>query len=176
MTPRRALFLDRDGTIIEDRNFLADPAGVALLPGVAEALRALAARGWALVVISNQSGVGRGYFDRAAVDAVNARMAALLAAEGVSLDAVHYCPHAPDAGCPCRKPAPGLFLDAARERHLDLPRSASIGDKPRDPTAARAAGCGLNLLLGDTPPDPPGAWETVPDWPAARRRIEAWGG
>jgi D-glycero-D-manno-heptose 1,7-bisphosphate phosphatase len=147
---RRALFLDRDGTLIVDTGYVRDPASVALLPGVAEALRQARALGYDLVVVSNQSGVARGIISADALAAVERRFEELLAAEGVTLDDVRFCLHGPDEGCPCRKPAPGLLLDAAAARGIDLERSFMVGDKPSDAGAGRAAGCTTILLA---PPD-----------------------
>jgi D-glycero-D-manno-heptose 1,7-bisphosphate phosphatase len=145
---RPAVFLDRDGTIIEEKGFLGDPRGVALLPGAAEGLAALERAGFALIVVSNQSGVARGFFDERAVAAVNAAVdAALRAAGGPPIDGWYFCPHGPDEGCACRKPAPELLLRAARERGIDLERSFAMGDKPRDLEAGRAAGVRATVLV-----------------------------
>ncbi len=132
------VFLDRDGTIMEDKHFLADAEGVMLLPNAAEGLRRLRALGARLVVITNQSGVGRGYFPIEAVERVNWRLAELLAAEGVELDGVYVCPHAPEAGCDCRKPGTELFRRAASELGLDLAEAVVIGDRDPDVEAGRA--------------------------------------
>ena len=104
---RPAVFLDRDGTIIADKGHLADPAGVEILPTVVEALRLLREHGFATVIVSNQSGVARGYFDDETVRVVNAEIARQLAGDGVSIDGWYWCPHFDD-GCSCRKPEPGL--------------------------------------------------------------------
>lgn len=150
---RRALFLDRDGTLIVDVGYPRDPALVEAIPGAAEALRELQ-RDHALVVISNQSGIARGKITEAEAAAVHERFVAMFADAGVTFAAFYYCPHGPDDRCRCRKPAPGLLEDAARELDLDLSRSAMIGDKPSDLEAGRAAGCGLVIRLG---PDEDGA-------------------
>jgi len=132
--PRRAAFLDRDGTIIQEKEYLADPEGVELLPGALEGLRRLRDAGYALVVVTNQSGIARGLFTEDDYRAVQARLEALLAAEGVTLDGVYHCPHHPDytGPCDCRKPGTGLFARAARELELDVGRSVAIGDRLRD--------------------------------------------
>ncbi|HEX9106925.1 MAG TPA: HAD family hydrolase [Longimicrobiales bacterium] len=145
---RPAAFLDRDGTIMVERGFLADPAGVELLPGALEGLRALREAGYALVIVTNQSGIARGYFGEPEFRAVQARLEELLAGEGISLDGVYLCPHHPDSGpaCNCRKPAPGLYRRAAEELRLDLSRSLFIGDRPSDVQAARTLG-GTGILL-----------------------------
>ncbi len=148
-TPLRpAAFLDRDGTIMVERGFLADPAGVELIPGATEGLRALREAGYALVLVTNQSGIARGYFGVDEFRAVQARLEALLAAEGIALDGVYLCPHHPDFGeaCDCRKPAPGLYRRAAAELRLDLARSLFIGDRLSDVEAAGALG-GRGILL-----------------------------
>lgn len=137
---RPAIILDRDGTIIVERDYLADPDSVEIEDNVPDGLILLAAAGFALVVISNQSGVGRGYFDTAAVEAVNARTQSLLSRCGVSIEQWYYCPHAPSAHCDCRKPRPGLALQAARELDLDLSLSWVIGDKKSDIMLAEAIG------------------------------------
>lgn len=144
---RRALFLDRDGVINVDHGYVFRIADFEPVDGVFEALRTAVAHGWAPVVVTNQSGIGRGYFTQAAYDALEAHMRRLFAAERVDLLAVYHCPHAPDADCRCRKPAPGMILRAAREHGIDLARSAMIGDKPSDAEAARAAGVGRIELV-----------------------------
>jgi len=139
--PRSAVFLDRDGTLIEDMRYPRDSSQVRLLPGAAEALRQLKEAGFALIVVSNQSGLGRGLITPEEAAAVHARFVGLLAEAGVTLDACYYCPHAPEAGCDCRKPKPGLLLRAAVEHGLDLPTSVMVGDKLSDVDAGNAAGC-----------------------------------
>lgn len=145
---RPAVFLDRDGTLIEDVGYPRDPEAVRLLAGAPEALAALRRAGFALVVVSNQSGIGRGLVSREEADAVHARFVAELRACGVELDDVRYCPHAPEDGCACRKPAAGLLLDSAHELGLDLGRSFMVGDKPADVEAGRTAGCRTVLFGG----------------------------
>jgi len=137
---RPAVFFDRDGTLIRERRYLHRPEEVELLPGGARAVRLARRRGYAAVLVTNQSGVGRGKYTPADVDACHARLAELLAAEGTRLDGVYACPHAPDDGCACRKPAPGMLRRAARELSLDLARSVVVGDKRADLEAARAVG------------------------------------
>ncbi|HKI33283.1 MAG TPA: HAD family hydrolase [Gemmataceae bacterium] len=153
---RPALFLDRDGTLIEDVSYPRDPDRVRLLPGAAGALRRLARAGFALVIVSNQSGVGRGLFSRAEAEAVHAEVMRRFAEVGVVFDGAYYCYHAPDEGCDCRKPAPGLLVRAAAELGLDPGRSLMVGDKPIDVEAGAAAGC-RGVLLGAGAAD----WEEV---------------
>jgi histidinol-phosphate phosphatase family protein len=162
MPPARpALFLDRDGTLIEDVGYPRDPRRVRLLPGAADALARLAAAGFALVMVSNQSGVGRGLLSRAEAEAVHAEVLRRFAAAGVAFDGAYYCYHAPDDGCDCRKPAPGLLLRAAAVLGLDLRQSFMVGDKPIDVAAGAAAGC-RGILFG----------AAAADWPEVVRLIE----
>ncbi len=144
-SPRRdcpALFLDRDGTLIEDPGYISDPDDVRLMDSVPEALRRFRDAGHALVVVTNQSGIGRGLYGWDDYEAVAARLRDLLAAEGIVLDAAFACGHAPEAGTACgwRKPAPGMILAAAERLGLDLGRSLLAGDKRLDIEAAAAAG------------------------------------
>ena len=132
--------LDRDGTIIVDRGYLADPEGVAFAPGAVAGLRALRAAGFGLVVATNQSGVGRGMFGMDAVAAVNARLAAMLAHEGLALEGMFVCPHGPDDVCLCRKPLPGMLQAAARAHRFAPADAVMIGDGERDVAAGHAAG------------------------------------
>jgi D-glycero-D-manno-heptose 1,7-bisphosphate phosphatase len=158
---RPAVFLDRDGTIIEDVPYLSDPAHVRLLPGAAGALRRLREAGFACVVVTNQSGVGRGLFREDAVHEVHDAMARKLAAEGVTLDAVYCCFEAPAGDDltavdhPDRKPGPGMLLRAARELGLDLAASWMVGDKLSDALAGVNAGCRGSVLVRTGKPLPP---------------------
>lgn len=153
----RAVFLDRDGTLIEDVGYPDDPDRVRLLPGVAEGLRRLRAAGFRLVIVSNQSGIGRGLIAPEDARRVHARTLELLGEQGIALDLAKYCPHAPDEGCDCRKPAPGMLLDAAGELGVDLEGSFMIGDKGTDVAAGRAAGCATVILNPPGAPAPAGA-------------------
>ena len=137
---RRAVFLDRDGTLNREVGYIGDPAGLELLPGVPAALARLATAGFALVVVTNQSAIGRGIYTRAQIDAVHARLTGELAAGGAPLDGLFVCPHAPQDGCDCRKPRPGLFMQARDALELDLAGSFMVGDTVKDMAAARAAG------------------------------------
>lgn len=148
-----AVFLDKDGTLIENVPYNINPDLIRLTPGVAEALPILHAAGYRLMVISNQSGVARGYFPEAALRAVETRLRDLLAQLGVPLSGFYYCPHHPDGSipayavaCSCRKPAPGLLRRAAMEQNLDLARSWFVGDILDDVEAGRGAGCRTILL------------------------------
>jgi D,D-heptose 1,7-bisphosphate phosphatase len=131
---RRAVFLDRDGTIIEEVNYLSDPEGVRLIPGAADALALLREAGFALVVVTNQSGIARGYYSVEDYEAVAQRLAEVLGSQGLSLDAVHFCPHHPEVSgdCLCRKPATGMHRAAAEGLGLDASRSYFVGDRVQD--------------------------------------------
>src|SRR5688572_6233108 len=139
---RPAVFIDRDGTIIADRDYLSDPADIHLLPGAAEAIADLNRAGLPVVVITNQSGIARGFFDEADYQAVAGRLAEILGGEGASLDASYHCPHGPEdmPPCECRKPLAGMFEQAARDHGLDMARSFYIGDRVRDIIAGIRAG------------------------------------
>lgn len=152
-TRDRAVFLDKDGTLIEDVPYNVDPDLIRLQPGVPTALRALHRAGYRLIVITNQSGVARGYFAEGALTAVAARLQQLLAEAGVPLTGFYYCPHHPEGSvaryaieCACRKPQPGLLLRAAREHDLSLRHSWLVGDILNDVEAGRRAGCRTILL------------------------------
>ena len=144
---RPAIFLDRDGVICEEVNYLADPNRLRLLPGAAVAIKRLNDAGLATIVVTNQSGIGRGYFTAETVSAIHDRLRAGLAAAGASLDALYCCPHRPEEGCQCRKPQAGLLRRAAAEHGLELRASVMVGDKLSDLEAGRAAGCGTVLVL-----------------------------
>lgn len=161
---KRAVFLDRDGTLIVDRGYLHHPDQVQLLPEAVPALRSFRAWGFALVVCSNQSGIGRGLLTEAQAGEVHSRFSAAFAAYGIVFDAVHYCPHGPEDGCPCRKPEPGMLQEAAKDLSLDLGRSFMIGDKLSDVEAGHRAGCvGILLTLENAKPPLPEVW-TVDSW------------
>ena len=131
---KAAVFLDRDGTIIEEAGYLSDPAQVRLIPGVADALARLRKAGFRIVVVTNQSGIARGYFGEADVAKVHAALDRLLAEHGAGIDAYYFCPHHPDFGspCECRKPGTGMVKMAAMELGLDVAASYFVGDKAAD--------------------------------------------
>jgi D-glycero-D-manno-heptose 1,7-bisphosphate phosphatase len=137
----RALFMDRDGTVMVDVGYPRNPDDVELVPEAPEALARLRELGLKLVVVSNQSGVGRGLVTADEAASVHRRFVEALRAHGVELDAAYYCPHAPEEGCSCRKPSPELLERAARELDLDLGESFMVGDKESDLEAGRRAGC-----------------------------------
>jgi D-glycero-D-manno-heptose 1,7-bisphosphate phosphatase len=150
---RRAVFLDRDGTLIHDPGYLGEPDGVHVLAGVADALGALSRAGFLLVVVTNQSGIARGKYTVERYEAVAGRLHETLRGEGVDLAAAYYCPYHPEGVVPPwnvehddRKPNPGMWLRAARDLAVDLPASYSIGDGERDTVAGKRAGTTTVLL------------------------------
>lgn len=149
----RAVFLDKDGTLIEDVPYNVDPERIQLTRGAAEGLQLLHAAEYKLIVITNQSGIARGYFPEEALVAVEERSRQLLAEFGVPLAGFYYCPHHPNGvvskyaiACSCRKPEPGLLISAADESGIDLPQSWFIGDILNDVEAGRRAGCKTILI------------------------------
>lgn len=151
MTGRAAVFLDRDGTIIEEAEYLADPDRVTLVHGAAAALRALASAGYALVIVTNQSGIARGLYTEDDYRAVQQRLESILEGEGVRFDAVCYCPHHPDftGPCDCRKPGLGMHRRAETLLGLDLAASVYVGDRLRDvEPALETGGRGFLVLTG----------------------------
>jgi len=166
---RRAAFLDRDGVLTREKGYVTSPGQVELLPGAAEGLAALRRAGWVTVVITNQSALGRGLFDEAVLAEIHATLAGKLASADPDArwDALKYCPHHPTEAlppyrlaCACRKPKPGMILEAARELDLDLASSWMVGDAERDLLAGKAAGCRTAALPfpgGPGGPHPRGA-------------------
>lgn len=149
----RAIFLDKDGTLVENVPYNVDPRLVRLTPGAPEGLRLLAEAGYALVVATNQSGIARGYYGTAEVDRMRQVLTGKLSAEGIDLAGYYVCPHHPDGAlpaysvdCACRKPKPGMLLRAARELDIDLASSWMLGDILDDVEAARRAGCRAVLV------------------------------
>jgi D-glycero-D-manno-heptose 1,7-bisphosphate phosphatase len=138
---KRALFLDRDGTIIAERGYLKDPSGIEILPGAVDALRKLAREGWKLIVVSNQSGVGRGLMTVEEMNAVQAKFLRTLRAQGVEITASYFCTHTPEDNCECRKPATLSVEKAVREHAISAQQSWMIGDREGDILCGRNAGC-----------------------------------
>ena len=145
---RPAVFLDRDGTIIEEKVYLSDPEGVEIVPGALEALKALRDAGFALVVVTNQAGIAKGLYEEEDYHAVAARLDAVLADAGIEMDATFYCPHHPDftGPCMCRKPGTGLHREAAERLGIDLAKSFYVGDKLTDVGPALELG-GQGILV-----------------------------
>ena len=147
MNPMKLVILDRDGTVNEDRDdFVKSPEEWVPLPGALEAIARLNHAGWHTVLATNQSGLGRGLFDMASLNAMHARMNQLLAKQGGRIDAVFFCPHAPEDQCECRKPLPGLMLQIGERYGVDLKSVPMVGDSLRDIQAGAAAGCPTHLV------------------------------
>lgn len=143
-----ALFLDRDGVIIENRpDYVRGWQDVEIYPQALAALAALKASPYRIVIVTNQSGVGRGLIPLETAEAINHKLVQVIEVAGGRVDAVFMCPHAPGADCPCRKPKPGLLLEAARRLSLDLPPSIMVGDALTDVMAGRAAGISQSVLV-----------------------------
>jgi len=144
----KLVILDRDGTINEESAaFVDSPDAWRPLPGALDAIARLNHAGWHVVVASNQSGLGRGLYEVAMLNVIQARMHKLLAAAGGRLDAIFYCPHAPDEACHCRKPEPGLFEQIGERFGVDLHGTPNVGDTVEDLLAGAAVGCESHLVL-----------------------------
>jgi D-glycero-D-manno-heptose 1,7-bisphosphate phosphatase len=151
---RRAIFIDRDGTISEEVGYVNHPSRYRVFPFAAEAIKTINDAGWLAVLVTNQAGVARGYFKEELIQLVHDKLAQELARGGARLDAIYYCPHHPTVGeppyrfdCDCRKPKPGLITRAAAEHEIDLARSWMIGDRYGDTELARNAGTRAALVL-----------------------------
>ena len=171
---RRAVFVDRDGVINRDVGYLHAIADWVYMPGVIEGMRRLQAAGYVLIVVTNQSGIGRGYYDRSAFETLTRFMETDLARQGVRIAATYCCPHAPDDGCACRKPRPGMLLRAAADHDLDVAASVMIGDKESDVAAGRLAGVRRTIrILPNAGAHAKGDSVCLPDLVAAANWIEA---
>lgn len=174
----RIAFLDRDGTIIRLVHYLSTPEAVQLLPGAADGVRFLRSLGFRIVVVTNQSAVGRGYIDRNTLDRIHDRLVSLLEAGGATVDAVYYCPHLPADGCRCRKPGYELAVRAATDLELSLEGAVMIGDNMCDMAFGRSIGATTvlvrtgygEIILGDLEPGPDLVAADLYD---AARRVEA---
>jgi D-glycero-D-manno-heptose 1,7-bisphosphate phosphatase len=144
--PDRAVFLDRDGTLIVEKNYLSDPDDIELIPGAVEALKLLEAAGFKLILVTNQSAIGRGMFDEARLAEIHQRLENILAADNLKLDGIYYCPHHPDDGCECRKPATGMPTRAERDLSVVPGMSFMIGDNLADIKLAQNIGA-TSLLV-----------------------------
>jgi D-glycero-D-manno-heptose 1,7-bisphosphate phosphatase len=148
MSKQPAIFLDRDGVIIENRDeYVRSWADVEVFPQALKALAALSAGPYRIIIVTNQSVVGRGHITDEAAEAINSRLLEIIRAAGGRVDDVYMCPHEPETDCSCRKPLPGLLQTAADEHHLDLTNSVMIGDALTDIQAGQAAGVRLSILL-----------------------------
>jgi D-glycero-D-manno-heptose 1,7-bisphosphate phosphatase len=146
MKRRPFVLLDRDGTIIVERHYLSDPRQIEFLPGAINGLRQMRTLGLGLVVVTNQSAVGRGFFDESHLNLIHRHLRELLKDEGIQLGGIFFCPHTPETNCSCRKPRPGLAERAAQELAFDLQASFLIGDKPADIELGRNVGATTFLV------------------------------
>jgi D-glycero-D-manno-heptose 1,7-bisphosphate phosphatase len=146
MSKKAAVFFDRDGTLIHDTHYPSKPDDVRFMPGAREALIQLQQQGFLLFIISNQSGIGRGYITPEEAESVHRKVAADLEASGIKLVYAYYCPHSPDDNCKCRKPSPYMLMDAADKFNLEIGRSFMIGDRSVDIETGKRAGCRTILL------------------------------
>ena len=172
---RPFLFCDRDGTLLHDEGYTYKVRDYRPLAGAHQALALLQDAGFGVAIVTNQSGIGRGYFDEADLGRYHAELQRDFAAHGVTLDAIYHCPHVPDAGCSCRKPATGMIERACAEHDVDLPASWVVGDGPGDVGLAQRAGCRSVLVLTgvgeQTRRELAGEVETAPDVLTAARYI-----
>jgi D-glycero-D-manno-heptose 1,7-bisphosphate phosphatase len=150
MTPpaRNVIVLDRDGTIVIDRNYLDDPDGLAFLPGARAGLRWLYEHGYRLIVITNQSGIARGLFSTERLHEIHQRLNEMIIDAGARLEGIYFCPHGPDEGCECRKPRSALLEQAARELSFNLSAVIVVGDKPSDVELGQRVGAPGILIAG----------------------------
>lgn len=144
----RGVFLDRDGTMAPDVHYCCRPEDFNLFPDVAKAIKLLNQRGFKVIVITNQSGIARGYFSEETLVKIHEKMKRELAKEGAYVDAIYYCPHHPDDNCDCRKPKPKLVFQAARDFEIDLTQSFVVGDMQLDVEFGKAANC-KTILIGE---------------------------
>ena len=151
----RAVFIDRDGTMAKDVNYCRRPEDFVLFPNTARAIKLLNEHGFKVIVVTNQSGIARGYFTEETLAQIHKKMKQELAEEGARVDGIYYCPHHPDDNCDCRKPKPKLVLQAAREHDIDLKRSFVVGDLSMDIELGKAAGC-KTILLRNSPQEDTG--------------------
>ena len=144
----KAIFLDRDGTIARDVPYCSRPEDFELLPDAAEGIKLLNEHGFKVVIVTNQSGIARGYFTEGMLAEIHDKMITQLAEHGAHVDAIYYCPHHPDDNCDCRKPKPKMVLQAAIDLDIDLSQSYVIGDNEMDVELARHAGCKAGIRVG----------------------------
>lgn len=168
----QAVFLDRDGTINKDVGYLSDPEKLNLLPRVAETIKMLNGAGFKVIIVSNQSGVARGFFSEEVVNEINTKLERELLKKEAFVDGTYFCPHHPEIGtppyrknCNCRKPKPGLLLQAAKDHEIELSRSYTVGDEIKDIEAGVRAGCKTVLVLTGKERDMPKRdWNVRPDY------------
>jgi len=152
----RAVFFDRDGTIAKDVNYCRRPEDFVLFPEAAKVIKKLNKCGFKVIIITNQSGIARGYFDEEVLNRIHKKMQEELARKCAYIDGVYYCPHHPDDNCECRKPKPALVLQAARDLNIDLEQSFVVGDLQKDMELGKVAGCKTILIGGPSPTESDG--------------------
>jgi len=172
----RAVFLDRDGTMAKDVPYCSRPQDFELFPDTAKAVKLLNEHGFKVIVVTNQSGIARGYFSKETLAEIHQKMKGELAKEGAWVDAIYHCPHHPDDNCDCRKPKPKLVLQAAKDYDINLKQSFVIGDLQMDIELGRAVGCrtifaGDPSSIGQAMPD-----AIIPNLLEAARTILEWAG
>jgi len=145
----RAIFLDRDGVINVDKQYVSKIEDFEFTEGIFDLLRTLQEMGYLLIVITNQSGIGRGYYTLKDFQKLTEWKLDQLAQRGIKIHKVYYCPHAPESNCDCRKPSPKMLLEAQKEFHIDMKHSWMVGDKKSDIDAGKKAGVGKTVLVGD---------------------------
>ncbi len=156
MKRNKAVFLDRDGTIVVHEHYLSSPEQLKLLPNAAEGIRLFREHGYLIIVVTNQSGVARGFFDEERLMLIHQKLIGMLEEEGVVIDGIYYCPHHTEGvieqykiNCDCRKPGPGMLLNAAQRYNIDLTQSLMVGDSETDMLAGKNAGCKCVLIRND---------------------------
>src|SRR5574341_1175512 len=158
MKKKKAVFFDRDGTIVVHENYISSPDQLRLLPNAAQGIRLFKENGYLIIVVTNQSGIARGFFDEERLSLIHKKLIRMLEEEGAVIDDLYYCPHHPNEGiieqyavnCACRKPKPGMFLEAARKYNIDLTQSLMIGDSVEvDMQSCKNAGCKRILICGN---------------------------
>ncbi|UCE66943.1 MAG: HAD family hydrolase [Candidatus Zixiibacteriota bacterium] len=163
---RPAIFLDRDGVLIVERDFLMNTDDIEFYPETIKALAAIKNE-YIKIVVSNQSGIARGYFTSEDVERVNSEISEMLGGKGIFIDAFLFCPHGPEDECACRKPRPGMILEAAKKLNIDLKKSWIIGDKSSDIEAGKASGIRTVLVKTGYGGSEPGASNANPDFTAS---------
>lgn len=156
LTQNKAVFLDRDGTIVVGVDYLNDPCQLRLLPNSSKGIKEFNKQGYLVIIVTNQSGIARGYFDEKRLKEINEKLKNILRSEGAIIDAIYYCPHMPEEemddpknACRCRKPNPQMLLDAAKDFNIELRQSIMVGDTPADILTGKNAGCLTALIEKD---------------------------
>jgi len=145
----RAVFIDRDGTINVNSGYISNPDQFKMYPNVAKGIKLLYNEGFKIIIITNQSGIARGYFSKEKLEEIHDKMKKGLSEENVEIDAIYYCPHHPDENCKCRKPKPGLLEQAIKDFDIDVNNSFFIGDRMLDVEAGKKVGCRTVLIPED---------------------------